>query len=321
MLYLFYGADEFACSEALAEMQAQMPAEVADFNITRLEGRKLKLDELARACEAVPFLADRRLVMVQEALKHMKAGKEREEMRSYLKGLPPTCDLVFVERGDIDKRHIVAAHVKQAGEVREFRPLQGAELLRWLCDRARLLHATLNQQAAQHLVEYVGSDSRTLVTELGKLASYVGQGGRISSEVIDLLVQDRHEHNLFAFIDDLSLRRSDAALSGLRALLAEGQASTYILFMLTRQVRILLGVQELAAQRMRADDIARQLGQKPFVVRKALEQVRSFAAAELQSLHDSLLQADQSIKTGRIQAEVALELLVLEFCQTASRRR
>jgi DNA polymerase-3 subunit delta len=84
--------------------------------------------------------------------------------------------------------------------------------------------------------------------------------------------------------------------------------------MLMRQVRILLGVQELAARRMRADEIAAQIGQKPFVVRKALEQVRSFHRDELRTLHDRLLETDRAIKTGRVQAEVALEVLVMEVC-------
>jgi DNA polymerase-3 subunit delta len=129
-----------------------------------------------------------------------------------------------------------------------------------------------------------------------------------------MLVQDNQEHNLFAFIDSLSQRQSGAALRGLRELLAEGQAAAYILFMLMRQVRILLGVQELAAQRMRADAIAAQLGQKPFVVKKALGQVSSFSRSELEHLHDRLLETDHAIKTGRAQAEVALELLVMEMC-------
>jgi DNA polymerase-3 subunit delta len=138
--------------------------------------------------------------------------------------------------------------------------------------------------------------------------------------MVDLLVQDRQEQNLFAFIDDLGMRRRGAALQGLRQLFADGQAPTYILFMLARQVRILIGVRELAARRMRADEIAGQLGQKPFVVRKAMEQARNFEADELARLHDRLLEFDHASKTGRIAADVALELLVLEMCGEGSRK-
>jgi DNA polymerase-3 subunit delta len=314
MIYLFYGPDEFGSSEAVHALLNSMPPDVADFNVARLDGKKLKLDDLARACEAAPFLADKRLVIVTDALKHLKAGKERDAFRTYLKQVPPTCDLVFVERGDVDKRNVVFTHIKQAGQAQEFRPRQGADLLRWLGDRARHMQVRLDREAAQHLIDYVGNDSRTLVTELDKLATYAGPKGSITSDSITLLVQDSQEHNLFAFIDNLSRRHPGDALRELRGLLDDGQAATYILFMLMRQVRILLGVQELAARRMRADEIAAQIGQKPFVVRKALEQVRGFHRDELRTLHDRLLETDRAIKTGRVQAEVALEVLVMEVC-------
>jgi DNA polymerase-3 subunit delta len=138
---------------------------------------------------------------------------------------------------------------------------------------------------------------------------------------VSLLVEDAQEQNLFAFVDDLSARRLGAALRGARALLEEGQAAPYVLFMVARQVRILLGVQELAGKRMRPDDIAASLGQKPFVVRKAMEQARAFAPGELGRLHDRLLELDVAAKTGRIQPDTALELFVAEACQRSAARR
>jgi len=320
MLYLFHGPDEFSRSEALAVMRAAVPRDLADLNITRLDGRRLKLDALAAACEAMPFLAERRLVIVSDALKHVKAGKEREELRAYLERVPPFCDLVFVESEDVDRRSIIYTYLKKAGEVREFLPPQGGELARWLAERARRLGTKLAPAAAQRLVELVGTDTRSLVTELEKLATYAGKGGSIGVDDVDLLVQDRQEQNLFAFIDDLSARRLGPALRGARTLLEDGQAATYVLFMLARQLRILIGVQDLAGRRMRPDEIAAELGQKPFVVRKAVEQVRGFGPGELPRLHDRLLELDIATKTGRIQAETALELFVAEACQRAGAR-
>jgi DNA polymerase-3 subunit delta len=75
MLFLIYGPDEYARSEALAALKARVPADVADLNVTTLDGRRTTLDDLVTACEAMPFLADRRLVIVYDLLKHQKAGK------------------------------------------------------------------------------------------------------------------------------------------------------------------------------------------------------------------------------------------------------
>ncbi len=263
MIYLLYGPDEYARSEALAAIKAQIPADLADLNVATLDGRKLKLTALIAACEVFPFLADRRLVIVQDLLKYQKAGKERDEMRAYLERVPATCDLLFVENEDFDKRNAVFTYLKKVAELREFQPKEGAELLRWLADRAGQLGVKLDPPAAQRLVGYTGNDSRALINELGKLASHAGRGGRITPAAVELMVQDGQEQNLFAFIDELSARRRGAALQGLRHLFADRQAATYILFMVARQVRILLGVEELAGQRLKPDDIAARLGQRP----------------------------------------------------------
>ncbi|GAB4196080.1 MAG: DNA polymerase III subunit delta [Roseiflexaceae bacterium] len=320
MIYLLYGPDELARTETLATLKASIPPDLADLNMSSLDGKKLKLDALIGACEAFPFIAERRLVIVTDLLKHLKAGKERDELRAYLERLPATCDLVLVENEDFDKRSAVFTYLKKVSErgqaqVREFLPREGSELLRWLAERARGLGVTLEGPAAQRLVEYVGNEGRALANELSKLASYVGRGGKIGVQAVDLMVQDAQEQNLFAFIDELSQRRRGAALQSLRRLFDDGQAAAYILFMVARQVRILLGVKDLVNQRLRPDDIATRLGQRPFVVRKAMDQARGFSDAELTALHDRVLELDHATKTGRIEAETALELLVVEMCK------
>lgn len=315
MIYLFYGPNELARSEAVAALRAGLPAEVADLNVSVLDGRKLTIEQLVAACEAHPFLAERRLVIVYDALKHSKAGKGREELRSYCERVPATCDLVFVEQEEVDRRHLLFTYLSKHGVVREFPLLQGAELLRWIEQRAKMLHATIEPAAAQRLVELAGNESRLLANELAKLASYVGRNGKIDLRAVDRLVTDQQEQNLFAFLDELSSRRLGSALRGARALIEDGQAPPYVLFMLARQIRILLQVRQLLSQRRRADEIAAELNLKPFVARKATEQARNFSLAELIHAHDRLLELDHAIKTGRIQAETALELFVVEVCQ------
>jgi DNA polymerase III subunit delta len=314
MLYLLYGPDEFSRSEALAKLRAQIPPDLVELNSAALDGRRLKLDALVAACEALPFIADRRVVVVSDLLKHQRAGKERDELRAYLERVPPTCDLIFVESEEFDKRSAVFTYLKKAGELREFLPREGSELLRWVAERAKALGVAIEPAAAQRLVTLAGNDTRALVNELGKLAGYVGGGGRVTVQAVDLMVADDQEQNLFAFIDEVSARRRGPALASLRRLLDDGQAATYIIFMLARQVRVLLGVKELAAQRLRPDDIASRLGQKPFVVRKALDQARGFGDADLLRLHDRVLELDHATKTGRFEAEAGLELLVAELC-------
>jgi len=50
-------------------------------------------------------------------------------------------------------------------------------------------------------------------------------------------------------------------------------------------------------------------------VSKALDQARAFTDIELGQLHDRVLELDQASKTGRIDAETGLEVLVVELCR------
>ena len=88
-------------------------------------------------------------------------------------------------------------------------------------------------------------------------------GGSIGTAEVDLLVSDDSEENLFAFIDALASRRKGVALSKLHHLIADGQAAQYIIFMVARQIRILLQVRELDGQRMRPNDIASKVARLP----------------------------------------------------------
>ncbi|GAI39824.1 unnamed protein product, partial [marine sediment metagenome] len=52
-----------------------------------------------------------------------------------------------------------------------------------------------------------------------------------------------------------------------------------------------------------------------FVWRKTLEQASRYSLERLTELYHKLLEADLSIKTGRYDGELALNILVAELCQ------
>ena len=314
MIYLLYGADELARSEALVEIKAGVAPDFADLNIVTLEGRRLKADALVSACEAIPFLAERRVVVVEDALKQLRSADTRDAVRDYLTRVPETTDLVFFERDEPDKRTTLFAALKKRATLREFKPREGAELQRWLAARARGYDASLQPQAGTLLAEFIGSDTRALDNELRKLATYAGSGATVTADMVRLLVADGAATSVFAFVDALASRKLGRALGLLRELLDGGEAAPYLLFMVARQVRLLLQARELIEQRVRPDQAVAQLKQNPFAVRKAYEQAQRFTSESLLALHDRLVELDHRSKTGRIDPEAALDLLVAETC-------
>ena len=100
-VHLVYG-DGFLVSRALRELRQQVgPPEVVEPNYHHISGADANLANLRPVCDAVPFLAEMRLVVVEGALGSAdqrgstgSRGRGRTSpawngLEDYLKGLPP----------------------------------------------------------------------------------------------------------------------------------------------------------------------------------------------------------------------------------------
>jgi len=96
VVYIFHGDDEFAIGQTLTEIESQMgDPSTAAMNTTTLDGRNLNLDELIQATRAMPFLAERRLVVLTDPLGSLKSSTDRDKFKSILENTPESTALVI----------------------------------------------------------------------------------------------------------------------------------------------------------------------------------------------------------------------------------
>jgi len=321
MFYILHGDDEFSRSEALAELRQRMgdPA-MAELNTTWFKGREVSLAQLQHTCNTIPFFSDRRLVIADGLLTHLQRaasteqGNEAlEELIGYLPCMPETTRLVFVEPESIAPQHplrCLAAQNEALGCDREFRMPQGRELGQWIARRVRERGGSISPKATAQLAAFVGDSLRLLALEIEKLLSYVDRARPITEEDVQLLVSDVREANIFNMVDALGRRDGQAASQLLHRRLAAGDHPLALQGMIARQIRILIEVKELSQEGLDRIALGRQLGLHPFVVRKALDQQRNFSMQQLESVHCRLLETDVLIKTGQMDAVLALDLLI-----------
>ena len=79
MFYILHGDNEFEISERLADFKQKIGDDsLRDLNITVLDGRKTTLSEVQHAADAIPFLADKRLVIVDGLLTRLASRKAKD---------------------------------------------------------------------------------------------------------------------------------------------------------------------------------------------------------------------------------------------------
>ena len=340
MFYVFHGEDEFSRTEELARLREQMAggdAAMAELNTTILDGKGLTMGELRHVCDAIPFMSERRLILVHGLLSWLgsgRASKEQqpttdegsawrrdflEDLAAYLPALPPTTRLFFLESKALPGSHPIlklakAEEKNQRGFARLFGKPQEKQLPRWIEQRARDKGGTISREAILVLAALIGNDLRLLDQEIEKLLVYA-DGRQIGIEDVQALVSRARQTSIFDLVDCVGRRETDRALRLLHRMLDDEAHPLYLLTMLARQVRILIQVKELQAQGRSQQEMASQLKLHPYVVEKGSAQARNFDMAELEAAHERLVETDWAIKTGAMEEVLALDTLVVELTQ------
>ena len=346
MLLLLHGADEYSAREELARLRVTGDF---DFNQDTFTGDEADLNQIRTICDTLPFLSERRLVVLLGLPKARRgaasdgasgdadedepaeapaksAGKGKkgkwsvaevkaftQALATYAPRIPETTTLVILAEGQLEASHALLKAAQQYGRVREFREKKGAQLDEWIMRQAQANDARMTPAAARLLVASLGEDLRLLSGEIEKLSVAVGRGGEIGVEQVRALTPQIGHTVIFELTDALARRDQQRALALLHEELAKGTAAQQIVGLMAAQTRRLLQVKAMAERGMRSPQIAQAAGIAPFVVEKTLPQARQFSAAQLEAAHRALLEVDVALKNSRMTPELALDLLTLQF--------
>lgn len=307
-VYLLYGDDALAIEDAIHSLLDQFPdSTTAEMNLTRFDGAAMNLGQLEEVAQSAPFLADRRLVIVENAAKLSSHQADADGLFQLLSSLPATTALILVDAGDFNKdqsgdryrkrsplHHWVRDNPETSFE-RFFRLPQGNAFVTWLRQECQSLGAEIELPAAQLLAEYVADDSYLARSELQKLISFVDSERPIRAEDVEQLTPLYGQADIFEMVDALGTRQVDLALRLLQQLLQSHDAR-YAFAMVVRQARLLI----LARAALDAgQDPSASLSLHPYVARKVGEQARNFQMERLERLHSELLQLDLASKSSR----------------------
>ncbi|MBI4296402.1 MAG: DNA polymerase III subunit delta [Chloroflexi bacterium] len=358
MLYLLIGEDSFSINEALSEIkrglgdpglapvsgtgQALSAAEgLLATNTTVLDGQQATPEQLKAVCQTVPFLAPKRLVIVQGLLARFEtrdrprpakapSSDSKDDVKAFadaMSQVPESTVLVVIDPSDIgrikarDAREIgnpLFKEVNAKANVRIFPLLRKNELVPWIQRRVAQEGGSISSPAVNLLTEMVGNDLWTMTNEISKLLSFAA-GRRIEEADIRALVTSNQEANIFALVDAITDANGATAQNLLEQLLADGGNPSYVLTMLARQLQMIVRAREFKSQQKSEAEIQERLRiGYSFILRRLLDQVGKYSMVRLIQIYRKLLETDLSIKTGKLKPELALNLLVADLCQSPS---
>ena len=257
--YLIVGADELKRDAAVRRLRSHVPADMADFNLDELDGASLEEPgQLISSAQTMPFCADFRLVIVNGA--GQLAKPVSEAVVSYLADPNPQCVLCLVAEKLAKNTRLYKAVAKVGPHsVIDCAPLKRWELPPYVVKLAQKRGLSMDNAAAQELVERVGESTVALDNQIATLAQLVGDAGRITPADVEANVAQIAEVSPWAFADAVCERNAPRAMEMLN--LMKAPSLVFLHSVLVGRLRELICAKSLDA-RGAASGLARELGRQ-----------------------------------------------------------
>ncbi len=320
-LVILHGEDELAVSQQLSGVLAGMgDSAMGELNTARLDGRTASMSDLETAVSTLPFLSPRRLVILFHPLARLANASNKVKFLELLGRIPASVTLVLVEYKSLTEErlrrkrqlHWLESWAAQAGEGVEihFCPLpRAAEMPARIQAMAKANQGKITPEAARQLAILIGENPRLADQELQKLLAYVNYSRSVQLDDVQHLIEDQALGDIFSMVDAMGNRSAKQAVTMFHRLLEEQDAIS-IFGMVVRQFRLLLLAREIFDGRGQVKDVADIARLPSFVVDKIIAQARRFSQERLEAIYHRLLEMDLAIKTGEIDADLALDTLI-----------
>jgi DNA polymerase-3 subunit delta len=308
-IYLFYGAESYLRRQYRQRYKQALINDDDSMNYHYYEGNGITVSEIIDLAETLPFFADRRVIIWENSGLFKTAD---EKMAEYLKDVPATTSLLFVER-EVDKRNKMFKLLSAKGSTVEFPPQGEDTLKRWIGSILKKENKQITEHTATYLLSKTGTEMENIYTELEKLICYRRDFDIITVKDIDAICTTRISNRIFEMVGAVADKRQPEALGLYYDLLALKEPPMRILFLLGREFNKLLQVKELKKKGYDNKNIGTKVGLPSFVVGKYAAQAAKFKTNSLKKALTACLEADEAVKKGNMTDRMSVELLILEY--------
>ena len=306
-IYLLYGEEAYLRRQYKEKLQKAMSEEGDTMNSHYFEGKDVNLGEIIDLAETLPFFADRRVIVIENSGLFKSGG---EKMAEYLAQPAQTVYFVFVE-SEIDKRSKLFKTVQAKGSAVEFGMQDETTLKRWIGGILKRENKQITENTATYLILKTGTDMENIRGELEKLICYCLDRDVVTMDDVDAICTTRISNQIFEMVGAIAEKKQKKALDLYYDLLALKEPPMRILFLIARQCNTLLQVKELKSKGFDNKAIGEKVGLPTFVAGKYVSQAARFQAQELKEAVNKCVEAEEAVKTGRMNDVMSVEVLIL----------
>jgi len=304
MIIFLYGKDSYRSKEKLNEIiKHYRKNHKNELNLRRLDGKDLIFQDFKNELQTVSMFKEKKLLILNNVFSNEEFKEEFLKNSSNL-GKSENV-IVFYEDNKAPSNGSLFKFLKKEAKSQEFELLSGQKLRSWLKKEFGKYNTDVDIMVLDKLCEQIGDNLWQLSNEVKKLATFK-KNSRLTIKDVDLLVKPKITTDIFKTIDAISLKQKKQALRLLHKHLESGDSPIYLLAMISYQFRNILAIKDL----MEKGKPLKQAKLRPFVAMKSSQQAKQFTFGELKKIYRKIFEVDYNIKTGKLEPQTALDLLI-----------
>jgi len=311
-IYVIAGKEDASvsaeCERLLEKLLEPQQRAVGFFNADPAE---VPVSQVLDELRTLPFLTERRVVLVKNADKFV--SENRELLEKYFDNPCPTSILILTVTSWPGQTKL-AKKLPEAGKLLSMTQPNPWQLPPRLIKYASDAHdKSLTKTAAELLIELTGDNLSQLYSEIDKLALFVNTEKAITAQHVESLIGHNRIFGVFAVIDAVIAGNVAQVVDRLRSMFADNKSAEYaVVGAFAFHFRRMFNAKALLKKGIHPAEIASRLriwGNKDAF----FAQLRKMSLKQIGAILQQLAATDYAIKTGRTKAEVAVEQLVLRL--------
>lgn len=308
-IYLLYGEENYLRNQYRDKLMKALNPNEDTINVSSYLGKDISAGEIIDLAETMPFLSDRRVILIEDS-GLFASGGVNEKLADYMKTVPETTFFVFSEE-NVDKRLKMYKAVNANGHCAEFGRQSSETLKVWVIKMLRNNGLQITGPAYAEFINRTGNDMLVIKSEIDKLISYAYGKDSVSISDVCAICTPKIEDKIFDMLDNIMVGRADLAMKQYGDLLELQEEPEHILYMIIRELRLMLHVKVMNKENVSVKETASNLKVEDFVVKKLLSQTAKVPKKNIERAIEAAVQTEENSRRGIMDVQIGTEILIV----------
>jgi len=322
--YIFCGPDEQLMKDHVKFITDNvLDKKFMDLNYLKFDGSKTEFETISDACETMPFMSDKKIVVVYRAsfLDDSSGNKKTGDLKSkniillneYLKNPSPNCILIiyYTFLTDREKPSNKIKKLDKKACVIKVDKLRGDSLAKMCRSLFENAGTKIGKTELTLFCGQVDNNMNIILNEVEKLVSFT-DGRDITKEDILEMIPQKSENDIFNLIDYLSQKNIKRALDTLNELIYKGEKIPLILFMIGRQFNLLFNLKLGIDSGKSKEVLSNELRLHPYICEKMISQSMKFTLKALKRNLELCVDTEKILKSTSTDDKINIEVFMIK---------